>query len=86
MVPEDFKFKASPNLGESTIFKMKCMDDDFGKDDEVGQGTFKLSEICGSKLEGTPTLWVKLNDEKGKLVSEIEIETKFKVNPPVASK
>jgi hypothetical protein len=36
VVPEDFKFKASPNLGESTIFKMKCMDDDFGKDDEVG--------------------------------------------------
>jgi Ca2+-dependent lipid-binding protein len=36
VVPEDFKFKASPNLGENTIFKMKCMDDDFGKDDEVG--------------------------------------------------
>lgn len=43
VVPEDFKFKAAPNLAETTIFKMKCMDDDFGKDDEVGQGTFKLS-------------------------------------------
>ena len=75
-----------PNgAGKTTIFKMKCMDDDFGKDDEVGQGTFKLSQICGSKLEGTPSFWVKLQDAQGKLVSEIEIETKFKVNPPVAS-
>ena len=84
VIPEDFKFKGAANLGETTIFKMKCMDDDYGKDDEVGTGTFKLSQICGSKLEGTPSLWVKLMDEKGKLVSEIEIETKFKVNPPAS--
>ena len=56
------------------------MDDDFGQDDEVGKGSFMLKEVAGSKLEGVPSHWVKCKDNKGVTVSEIEIETKFKVN------
>ncbi len=80
VIPEDFKLAKADNLGEITIFSITCMDDDFGKEDEVGKSTFTLKDVCGFKFEGTPSYWVKLKDSKGVLVSEIEIETKFQIN------
>ena len=64
VIPEDLKFKAAPTVGES-LFKIKCMDDDFGKDEEIGNATFKLSQVVGFKLEGLSNFVVQIKDDKG---------------------
>lgn len=78
-IPEPFKFGAQTTGNEE--FKIKCMEDDVGKDDDVGESVIKLSELVTKELTGVSGKWFTLYyGAKNEKAAEIQIDTAFAPN------
>jgi Ca2+-dependent lipid-binding protein len=76
-LPEPFIFGAQTTGNEE--FKIKCLEDDIGKDDDdVGEGVMKLSELVTKELTGVSGKWFTLTyGPKKEKAAEIQIDSTF---------
>ena len=78
-LPEPFIFKA-PTTGNEEFY-LKCMEDDYGRDDDVGDAVVKLSDLVSKELTGVVGKWFTLTfGKKNEKAAEIQIDTTFVPN------
>jgi len=73
---EPFLFGAQTTGNEE--LKIKCMDDDYGKDDDVGESVIQLSELVTKELTGVSGKWFTLSyGAKKEKAAEIQLDSMF---------
>jgi Ca2+-dependent lipid-binding protein len=85
-IPESFMFAANETTGNED-FHIRCLDDDYGRDDDVGEATFKLTDFIAKDFKtGVSGKWFTLmftSDAKkntSETAGEIQIDTTWVPN------